>query len=506
MTKSTASSAEWTQSNLKVSVRKGNAMKLQRMMKATKQVHVFALAVVLLTSTVLIAEEPPKKEPFVPNYITVDDVTLSSPNGNPRGALKKGTKVAGSFVGRTVLNVSTDGGPSGLADSSFFSRLGSSIEIKKEAKQVAESSNQFAFNLYQQVRQQDGNLFFSPASVSTALAMAYAGAAGNTKREMASILHLPREQNTHEGFSTLLDLLNSTGDRNGYSLRTANRLWGAKGYQFEDAFLGTTRDKYRAELETLDFGQPEQARQTINAWVEQQTREMIVDLIPSGSLQPDTRLVLTNAISFVGGWSSEFSKRATKEAPFHLTAKDTINVPTMEQREEFSYTEDAEAQVLSMPYRGYELSMVVVLPKKVDGLAELERNLTNDRFTEWTKKLRGGRPVDTYLPRFKMRSQFALSGALKSMGMPSAFSDNADFSAMSTSEDLMISEVIHQAFVDVDEEGTEAAAATAVLVPEASGPPERKEPIIFRADHPFLFLIRDNRTGSVLFMGRVQRP
>lgn len=476
-------------------------------MKSRNHTFVFAPAVVLLTVTGLIAKEA-QKERFVPSYIAVDDVTLSSPNGSRLAELKKGTLVAARHMG-DVLDVRTQDGRFGLASSRFFSRLGSNIKITKDAKQVAESSNQFAFDLYQQARQQDGNLFFSPTSVSTALAMTYAGASGHTEREMASVLHLNRDQNTHEGFSILMDLLNSTGDRNGYSLSTANRLWGANGYQFEDAFLRLTRDKYRAELETLDFGQPESARQTINGWVEQQTREKIVDLIPSGVLQADTRLVLTNAIYFEGGWTSEFSKKATQGAPFHLTAADKIKVLTMEQQEGFPYTEDADAQVLSMPYRGHELSMVVVLPKKIDGLAELEGKLTNERFAGWMKELRGDRPVMTYLPKFKMRSQLMLSGALKSMGMTSAFGDNADFSAMSKSEELMISEVVHQAFVDVDEKGTEAAAATAVLIAPTAAlfePKEPPKPIIFRADHPFLFVIRDNRTGAVLFMGRMQRP
>jgi serpin B len=226
-------------------------------------------------------------------------------------------------------------------------------------------------------------------------------------------------------------------------------------------------------------------------------------------LLPSTRLVLTNAIYCEGGWSSEFSKSATKKAPFHLTANNKVNVLTMEQTDGFPYTEDADAQVLSMPYGDHELSMVVVLPRKVDGLADLEGKLTHDRFAGWTRRLRGGRPVETYMPKFKMRSKFMLSSALKSMGMTSAFSETADFSAMSKSEDLMISEVVHQAFVDVDEEGTEAAAATAVLVAPTAAPFEPVEPpkpIIFRADHPFLFMVRDNRTGAVLFMGRVERP
>lgn len=477
-------------------------------MKGFNRGQGFALASILLAVNGLIAEEPQKRERFVPNYISVDQVTLSSPNGKPLANLKKGTLVTARKVDG-VLDVKTEDGKFGLSDSRFFSRLGSTIQIEKETKQVAESSNQFAFDLYQQARQQDGNLFFSPASISTALAMTYAGAGGRTQQEMASVLHFERNQKVHEGFSTLLELLNSTGDRNGYSLSTVNRLWGAKGYQFEDAFLSLTRDNYRAELETLNFGQPEQARQAINDWVEKQTRDKIVDLIPSGVLRPDTRLLLTNAIYFEGGWSSEFSKEATKQAPFQVTKTDKINVLTMRQTEDFLYTEDTDTQVLSMPYRGDELSMVVVLPKKIDGLSELEGKLTNDRFAGWMKKLQSERPVETYIPKFKMRSEFMLSGALKTMGMTSAFSETADFSLMSKSENLMISEVIHQAFVDVDEKGTEAAAATAVVIAPTSAPFDPKEPpkpVVFRADHPFLFVIRDNRTDAVLFMGRMQRP
>ena len=322
------------------------------------------------------------------------------------------------------------------------------------------------------------------------------------------MLHFDRNQNTHDGFSTLLELLNSTGDRNGYSLSTANRLWGVKGYQFEEAFLKLTGDKYRAELETVNFGQPEESRQVINKWVERQTREKITDLIPPGILNTDTRLVLTNAIYFQSGWSSEFSKKATKKAPFKLTATDEADVLTMQQTEDFPYTEDADVQVLSMPYRGHELSMVVILPKKVDGLAELEEKLTNDQFVGWMKNLQSDRPVETYLPKFRMRTALMLSKTLKSMGMSSAFSDNADFSAMSKSEDLKISEVIHQAFVDVDEKGTEAAAATAVVMAPTSAavPNEPPKPVVFRADHPFLLMIQDNRTGAILFMGRMLIP
>jgi serpin B len=471
------------------------------------RVHFLAMAVGLLTVTHLLAKEPPQEERFVPNYIAVENVTLSSPNGNPLADLKKGTLVAARDVGG-ALDVKAADGKFGVAHARFFSRLGSSIQITANVRQVAESSNKFGFDLYQQARRQDGNIFFSPASISTALAMTYAGAGGHTAKEMAAVLHFELGQDTHPGFATLLELLNTTGDQSGYSLTTANRLWGAQGYHFEDSFLSLTREKYQAKLETLNFGQPEQARQTINSWVEKQTRDKIVDLIPSGVLKGDIRLVLTNAIYFEGGWLSEFWKNATRKAPFHLTTEDTIDVLMMRQTEDFPYTEDEDVQVLSLPYRGHEMSMIVVLPKKTDGLAELEGKLTNDRFGGWMRSLRGDRPVETYLPKFQSRSQFALSQALKSLGMASAFSENADFSSMSKSESLLISEVIHQAFVDVDEQGTEAAASTAVVIAPTSAAPEvdPPKPILFRADHPFLFLIRDNRTGAILFMGRMHRP
>ena len=456
--------------------------------------------------TALSAEE--QKPKFRPNYIAIEDVTLSSPSGKGLSKISKGTLVSARNARTDTLDVKTEDGKSGLADRESFSRLGSNISVTDDAKDVAEASNQFAFDLYQQARKSDGNLFLSPASVSTALAMTYAGAAGDTEQEMASVLHFDRNQNTHDGFSTLLELLNSTGDRNGYSLSTANRLWGVADYPFEEAFLKLTGDKYRAKLQTVDFGQPEEARKEINKWVERQTREKITDLIPPGILKTDTRLVLTNAIYFQSGWSSEFSTKATKKAPFKITETDEIDVLTMQQTEDFPYAEDADVQVLSMPYRGHELSMVVILPKKIDGLAELEKNLTNVQFVEWMKTLQNDRPVETYLPKSRMRTALMLSKALKSMGMSSAFSDNANFSAMSKSEGLKISEVIHQAFVDVDEKGTEAAAATAVVMAPTSAavPREPQKPVVFRADHPFLFMIRDNRTGAILFMGRMLQP
>ena len=457
-----------------------------------------------LKSTAL-AEAP--QEPFRPNYVAHEDVRLTSGGGKPALTLKKGTLVAAKPA-RDSLSVRTEKGQSGTASARSFTRLGSSIPVTDATKAAAESSNQFAFDLYAQARSRDGDLFFSPMSISSALGMALAGAAGETQQGMAAVLHVKPGEATHEGFGTLSALLNSAGERSGYTLRSANRLWGASNYRFKDAFLKLTRDTYGAETRELDFSMPEKSRDTINQWVEDQTRGKIIGLIAPGILTPETRLVLTNAIYFEGGWTHEFWESATKEAPFHRTAKDTVSVLTMHQQQDFAYTEDDDAQVLSLPYGEYELSMVVVLPKEIEGLAKLEKDLDHERFSSWIKGLRSDRPVEVYLPKFAMRSHFLLADALKELGMASAFSNQANFSGMSSGESLMISEVIHQAFVDVDEKGTEAAAATAVVLAPAAAvePEEPPKPVVFWADHPFLFMIRDNRTGAILFMGRVVDP
>lgn len=489
-------------------------------MRSLKAIHVFSgLLGWLCSVSDVMAEQPRnvgKKSEFVPTHVAVEDVTLSSTNGNPLAVIAKGRKVVSESMdgtGRLVFNseilqLRTVDGKFGLAYNTSFSRLSNTIQVTQEAKDVAEASNQFAFDLYQHVRRQEGNLFFSPASISAALAMTYAGSVGDTQREMATVLKLQGKPRIHEGFSTMLSLLNCSQQDNGYSLSTANRLWGAANFQFEAPFLALTRNQYRAELEQLDFGNSENARRTINDWVEVQTRHKIKGLIPANLLNSQTRLVLTNAISFEGGWNEEFSKNATKNAPFRVTFNQTTQVPTMRQTATFRYGENADAQILELPYRGDDLAMLLVLPKAVDGIGGLETNLTSDNVVQWAS-VSQWRLVEVHLPKFKMNSQFRLSDILRSMGLATAFSSRADFSAMSQSEGMMISEVVHQAFVDVNEKGTEAAAATAVvLAPTAAvgEPAPPPKPVMFRADHPFVFAIRDNRTGSVLFLGRVQNP
>jgi serpin B len=256
----------------------------------------------------------------------------------------------------------------------------------------------------------------------------------------------------------------------------------------------------------VDFKQAEQARKTINSWVEEQTDQKIQDLLPPGVLNADSRLVLTNAIYFKARWEHEFSKSATKDAPFHLAARQQVMVPTMQRQARLRYGESGDVQVLELPYVGYQgLSMLILLPKKIDGLTDLEKALTSENLQKWSAGLKS-RPVNVHLPKFKMTSDFDLADLLSSMGMSLAFSDNADFSGMSAEEPLAISAVIHKAFVDVNEEGTEAAAATAVAMRFGAAMPRPEEPIEFRADHPFVFLIRDSRTDAVLFLGRLVNP
>jgi serpin B len=271
-------------------------------------------------------------------------------------------------------------------------------------------------------------------------------------------------------------------------------------------FLAITRNVYHAELAEVDFaGQPEAARARINLWVEQETHEKIKDLVPHGVIKPLTRLVLTNAIYFKGDWSHPFPKAATTDEAFHVSSEQSVQVPLMHRTDDLRFAAIDALSVLELNYGKGELSALFLLPDAIDGLPALEAKLSQENLSRWTAAL-ANRKVDVFLPRFKLSSEFSLSSALTAMGMTQAFDENqADFSGISTQEKLYISAVLHKAFVDLNEEGTEAAAATAVVI-TARAVFRPDPPVIFRADHPFLFLIVDNRTRSILFLGRVTRP
>jgi serpin B len=375
---------------------------------------------------------------------------------------------------------------------------------------VVESNNAFAVALYGQLRSQDGNLFFSPESISTALAMTYAGARGDTASEMAKTLHftLPPER-LHPAMGALLSDLNAA--HKGYQLRVANSLWAQQDYVFLPDFLKLTKSDYGAGFNQVNFkGATEAARLTINQWVEQKTENKIKDLLQPGILDPLTKMVLTNAIYFKGDWRTPFPKAYTQDEDFHLSPAQNVKAPLMHLTKGFDYLDGGTFQALAIPYESGDLSMIVFLPREIDGLHDLEESLTASHMKQWLNQLHWVPEVILTMPKFKMTRQFGLAGTLGAMGMPRAFDKNAaDFSGMTGNRELFISAVIHKAFIDVDEKGTEAAAATAVVMARPTAMPPRFQPPpppVFRADHPFVFLIRDNRSGGILFMGRVTDP
>ena len=371
---------------------------------------------------------------------------------------------------------------------------------------VVEGSNAFAVDLYAQLRKQSGNLFFSPESISTAIAMAYAGASGTTAAQMAATLHftLPPDK-LHPAMGALLAGLN--GPHAGYQLRVADALWAEKDFTFLDGFLKLTRSDYDAGFNRLDFkGAAEASRATINQWVEEKTDDKIKNLLPPGSVTPATRLVLTNAIYFKGDWQSQFAKAQTKDEDFHLSATQSVKAPLMHLTSKLGYFNGGTFQAVEIPYKTGELSMILLLPNDAGGLPALEQSLTGANAKQWLSQLRPGFNVVLTMPKFKMTQQFQLGGTLSAMGMATAFDRSAaDFSGMTGNRDLWISAAIHKAYIDVNEEGTEAAAATAIGM-RSMAMARPQPPIVFRADHPFLFLIRDNHSGAILFMGRVVDP
>jgi serpin B len=372
---------------------------------------------------------------------------------------------------------------------------------------IVAGNTAFAFDLYRQLGKREGNIFCSPLSISTALAMTSAGAQGPTLEEMVKTLHLPENQEQmHPAFAALMHGLTEPAKSGEYELRIANALWAQSGYQIREAFLDVVRTNYGAGFQTVDFRQnPEAARQTVNRWVEQQTNDKIKELFPSGVIDTLTRLVLTNAIYFKGLWTRTFDKRMTYDEPFH-SAGSSAKVPMMHKTTDLSYAEGDTWQAIQLPYKASRLAMIVVLPKKVDGLPDLESKLDRGRLMSIVGALHSER-VSLTVPRFKALSEFSLNQALQELGLKLAFSQtSADFRRITAEDPLRIQAVLHKAYVDVNEEGSEAAAATGVAigVKATDRPPD--PPKIFKADHPFFFAIRDTSAGSLLFLGRLAKP
>ena len=398
-----------------------------------------------------------------------------------------------------------------------------------EVQFVGRSTNQFAADLYARLATQDGNLFLSPASIETALAMLSAGAHGRTEQQMSSTLHLalPGDK-LHPAFAQLLRRWNgenvpvdapspagsqkpgdnpqpspTTQPERLYELAAANSLWVQQEFALRPEFVGLSQQSYDAAVQTVDFGAGDFARQAINSWIAKRTRGKIPELVAAGSLSKDTRLILTNAIYFKGNWGSPFDAARTTPQSFQKSATDKLQVAMMNQQGTFKYFEQNGFQAIELPFAGGDLSMVVLISSKIDGLTELTKRLTAENLTTWIDHL-SSETVNVSLPRFKLSSQFQLSQTLASLGMTDAFSTGADFSGISMDEGLQLSEVLHQATVDVNEAGMEAAAATGVVAVARSA--RVSTPKEFKADHPFVFLIHDRVSGAILFLGRLENP
>ncbi len=396
-----------------------------------------------------------------------------------------------------------------------FSQSSGALEPKStsncdELKLVVRECNQFAIELYTRLSADKAtNVFFCPESISSALAMTYGGANNQTRQQMAEVLHftLPPAK-LHSVFEQLRLSAQTRTEQRGVEFKVANRLWGQSGNHFLPAFLQMTREHYGAELAQVDFAcETQAARQSINAWVNKQTDNRIQELLAPETLSSATRLTLTNAVFFKGQWTHEFAKLATKNLSFQILSGNSVSVPMMFQESELRYASIDDLQIVELPYgQDSQISMLIVLPRKSDGVIALSKQLTSKTVEHWCDAIKS-QMVRLYLPRFKVSSDFQLKAVLESMGMTLPFdAERADFSGLSCDEQLCLDSVIHQASVEVNEQGTVATAATAVIAMTKTIGELKEAPVVFCADHPFMLVIRDNRTESILFMGQISVP
>jgi len=367
-------------------------------------------------------------------------------------------------------------------------------------------NTEFAVKLYGKLKNTEGNLFLSPYSISTVLAMTYAGAKGKPATQMAKALSFNLDQQQlHPAFAEIEHNINRTSEATGIMIWSANSLWPLEKYPFMKKYLNVIHENYKADITPVNYKKDtEKIRLQINDWVEKKTMNKIKDLIQPGHLDALTRLTLVNAIYFKGQWLYQFDKANTKDAPFWITPDTSVDVPTMYAKAKFGYDDRDSLQILELPYKGREISMFIILPYEKEGLDRIQNSLTAKKLTEWTMNT-STKEVKVYLPRFSITSEFDLPDALKALGMKNAFiKGKANFSGMDGRKNwLYISDAIHKAFVDVDEEGTEAAAASAVMMRALAVP---EPPPVVNANHPFLFVIRENSKSNILFMGRVVDP
>ena len=381
--------------------------------------------------------------------------------------------------------------------------------VTSEKNLCVKSSNEFAFDMYRELLSEGDNVFFSPYSISTAVGMAFEGAKGKTAEEILAVLDLPDDRQTRLNMTKeVQSSLNKEGTA--YELNAANAYWLREGGDLEDAYKAAIVDYYLAHGEELDFaGDPSGSVDTINKWVEDKTNGRIKDLLSTEDIVPLTYLILTNAVYFKSDWKYKFDAAATEDMDFTPASGAAFQTPTMHMCDMdigINYAESDDVQMVQLPYKNEELSMLVLLPK--DGKLSTVETALNNEYVKGLKDKISSQWMDIYLPKFKFEQKYMLKPHLSNMGMPTAFSMDADFSGITKTTELYIDSVIHQSFIEVNEEGTEAAAATAVVMAEKGGIDDEPEPmpIEFVADHPFIFLIEHKETGQILFMGKVSSP
>ncbi len=398
----------------------------------------------------------------------------------------------------------------GLLYSGFFSPPGNvqaravdTFSTAESVDSLSDAMNGFSFEMYNELGiDSDENVFFSPYSIFVALAMTYEGAHGDTAVQMKNVLGF--EQNDEVSlcsFGRIYNLLNIDAE---YTLNTANALWTKKDYPFLEEYLSFIDNYYMGKATDVDFTNPGEAAEIINSWVEENTGGKIEDMLSSSDISPATVLILSNAIYFKGLWMTQFDVEDTVDRDFEITPTEIVQVPTMVltgSDESFNYSETDDLQILELPYKGDAVSMIIILPKK-NNISSVEQMLSNENLSTWMNSMYPT-DVDIYLPKFTFETEYNLKEMLIAMGMDIAFSFNADFSGMNGHGGLFIEKVLHKAFIEVNEEGTEAAAATTVHMLESAIP---DSPKVFDADHPFLYLIQHKETGTILFMGKVINP
>lgn len=377
-----------------------------------------------------------------------------------------------------------------------------SPSLAQTRQQAAQGNNQFTMELYHKIRKEPVNMFYSPLSISSAFAMTYAGAKGETAKQMQSTFHYGQNAPAfHQDYAELQSLLNK--ETNNLSLSLANAVWIQSGLKLESAYENTLTKYYKAGLERTSFSDdPDGSRERINNWVEEKTHNKITDLLPRSAIRQSTQMILVNALYFKGAWQNPFNKEATVQDTFYVFKKCATDATFMNQSFTGYYYEDDLAQVVEMPYKGGQVSFVLIVPKKRFDLLAVEKAFNEKRYQNYLRKMTNTR-INLSMPKFTMECSYSLSEPLKQLGLKDAFGSSADFSGMTKETKLVIDKVLHKTFIEVNEKGTEAAAATAITMVKSSFV---REMATVNANHPFMFLLKDNRSSAILFMGRVMDP